>query len=264
MSNPVIQPVEFVSENETIRGNLLTPTYQGPFYGICKFHGLPGSPDQTSGIATRLAKAGFAVLTFDFRGFRKSDGLFSLGGMIHDASAAVSFMLESDLVYDDWIGAYGASFGGAVAVCTAARDKRIKAVCLRAPVFDTSLFVADNTVDSVFEFILNEAPDSVHDITNRATRQRMKEQLIIDSQTYNPMIDIRMISPRPILIITGNSDDLIPLGGVKRLYETAGNPKDIVIVEGADHVLSDAFAKQITEQSIVEWFLRTSGLRSIK
>jgi dienelactone hydrolase len=129
-----ILPTEFTSEEETIRGRFVLPERKGPFPGICKFHGLPGESDQVSGLATRLAEVGFVVLTFDFRGFRRSDGLFSLAGEIKDARAAISHLLESDLTVNSWCGVYGASFGGAVAVCTLAEDKRVNALCLRAPI----------------------------------------------------------------------------------------------------------------------------------
>ena len=70
----------FISEGETIRGTFVVPLSEGPFPGICKFHGLPGGPDQVGGFALALAEAGFVVLTFDFRGFRHSEGLFPLAG----------------------------------------------------------------------------------------------------------------------------------------------------------------------------------------
>ena len=50
-----VQPTSFTSEGETLRGHFVLPQGTGPFPAICKFHGLPGSSDQISGIATRLA-----------------------------------------------------------------------------------------------------------------------------------------------------------------------------------------------------------------
>jgi hypothetical protein len=61
----------------------------GAFPGICKFHGLPSSRDEVSGVDSRLALSGFLVLTFDFRGFRRSDGIFRLSREIEDAEHAV-------------------------------------------------------------------------------------------------------------------------------------------------------------------------------
>ena len=77
-----VLPTSFLSDNQKIIGDYVLPEGDGPFPGICKFHGLPGGPDQVGGIASELARNGFAVLTFDFRGFRRSEGLFSLKGRI--------------------------------------------------------------------------------------------------------------------------------------------------------------------------------------
>ena len=73
MSSVRLVPTEFTSDGEVVRGDFVVPSGGGPFPGVCKFHGLPASRDQVSGVASKLASAGFLVLTFDFRGFRKSD-----------------------------------------------------------------------------------------------------------------------------------------------------------------------------------------------
>ncbi|MGV9103683.1 MAG: alpha/beta hydrolase family protein, partial [Candidatus Thorarchaeota archaeon] len=140
MADIQILPTEFRSGDEIIRGDFVIPKTDGPFPGICKFHGFPGRDNQVHGIASSLAGAGFVVLTFDFREFRHSSGLFSLTGEIEDAKATINHLLESNFVIVSWVGVYGASYSGTIAVCTAARDNRIDAVCLRAPVYDTLWF----------------------------------------------------------------------------------------------------------------------------
>ena len=153
MKDVQVHPTEFTSEGETIRGNFVVPSGEGPFPGVCKFHGLPGGPDQIGGPATILAEAGFAVLTFDFRGFRKSDGMFTLSGQIKDAKNAITHLLESDLTLDSWSGIYAASWGAAVAVCALAEDNRSEALCLRAPVYDTLWFSESPMIRPSMEFI---------------------------------------------------------------------------------------------------------------
>jgi dipeptidyl aminopeptidase/acylaminoacyl peptidase len=247
-------PTEFISEDETVRGNLVTPDGDGPFPGICKFHGLPGSADQISGAATRLAEAGFAVLTFDFRGFRKSDGLFSLAGEIKDAHAAITYLLESDLTVDSWAGVYGASYGGAVATCAAADDTRIKAICLRAPVYDTLWFAQSPLIGPEVDRLAATDPTQIRGIDDPEIQAEILRRMVEDARVHNPMTEISKISPRPLLIIHGTRDVGIDMAGVKRLYEKAGEPKDLVIVAGADHELTDPRTYEITMNAAVEWF----------
>ncbi|TFG29849.1 hypothetical protein EU528_09025 [Candidatus Thorarchaeota archaeon] len=254
-------PTKFISEGETIRGHFVTPPGDGPFPGIVKFHGLPGSPDQIVGLATHLAGAGFAVLTFDFRGFRKSEGMFTLSGQIKDAKSAITHLLESKLTLDSWSGIYAASWGAAVAVCTLAEDDRTNAICLRAPVYDTLWFSESPMIRPAMESIADIAPSQIRGITDPKIQDEYLRRMIEDSRIYNPMNKVSKISPRPLLLVHGTDDVGIPLAGVKRLYELAGDPKDLVIVEGADHNLSDPRAYEITVRTIVEWFTRqwTSG-----
>ncbi|MFW9843307.1 MAG: alpha/beta hydrolase [Candidatus Thorarchaeota archaeon] len=247
-------PTEFSSDGETLRGHFVLPLGEGPFPGIVKFHGIPGSPDQVSGAATLLAQAGFAVLTFDFRGFRDSEGYFTLSGQIDDARAAITHLLESDLTVDTWSGIYAASWGAAVAICALAEDKRIDAVCLRAPVFDTLWFSQLPLVRASAESLRDTDSTQMRGLDDPEIFERTLEKMVEDSRVHNPIHEVSKISPRPLLIVHGTDDIGIPLAGVKRLYELAGEPKDLVVVEGADHNLSDPRAYEITVNTIVEWF----------
>ncbi|TFG12485.1 alpha/beta fold hydrolase [Candidatus Thorarchaeota archaeon] len=248
---------EFSSGDRILKGSFVIPDGIGPFPGICKFHGLPGGPDQVSGIATMLAQAGFMVLTFDFTGFRKSEGIFRLARSIEDAGEAVSHLLESDLSLGSWMGVYGASYGGAIGVCAAARDPRISALCLRAPVYDTLWFAQSSMIRPAVDNIVENDPSQIRGIEDSETQELILNNLVEDAKIHNPMNEISKISPRPLFIIHGSDDEGIDLAGVKRLFEAAGAPKNLVVVEGANHVLSDPTAYEITMKSIVDWFSNT-------
>ena len=252
--NVRIIPTEFTSEGETIRGIFLVPPGEGPFPGICKFHGLPGGPDIVGGLVTRLAEAGFVVLTFDFRGFRKSDGVFSLSGQIKDSKRAITHLLESDLTLDSWCGIYAASWGAAVAICALAEDSPCDALCLRAPVYDTLWFAQSPMIRPSVEQIIETDPTQIRGIEDPEIQEEILHRMIEDATTYNPMNKISEIAPRPLLIVHGTDDVGIPLAGVKRLYELAGEPKELVVIEGADHNLTNAYAYEITMKTVVEWF----------
>ncbi|MFX1367863.1 MAG: alpha/beta hydrolase [Promethearchaeota archaeon] len=256
MAEVEIIPTEFASAGETIEGNFVLPKGEGLFPGICKFHGLPGGPDQVSGVATRLAQAGFAVLTFDFRGFRQSEGLFRLAGQLDDARAAIGHLLESELTIDSWAGVYAASWGAAVAVCSIAQDSRVKVVCLRAPVYDTLWFANSPMIRPAVDYIVETDPSQIRGIEDPETQKLVLDRMVEDAEILNPINEISKISPRPMLIIHGSDDVGIDLAGVKRLYELAGEPKDLVIVEGADHELTNPTAYEITMNTVVEWFTR--------
>lgn len=254
MSRIRIVPTEFTSAGETLRGDFLVPSGNGPFPGICKFHGLPGSRDQVSGVASRLASSGFLVLTFDFRGFRRSDGIFRLSREIEDAEHAVTHLLRSELSMKGWVGVYGASYGGAVAICSAARDRRISCVCVRAPVYDTLAFARSSLIQPLVDALLKEDPEAIHGLIDPDLRKKILEWMIEDGARFNPMSEISKISPRPLLVIAGDADEGIDLAGIRRILELAGEPKELVVVKGADHGLTDPNAYETTTDRAVSWF----------
>jgi len=55
---------------------------------------------------------------------------------------------------------------------------------------------------------------------------------------------IDKLSPRPILIIHGDQDDVVSPTSTFNLYERAGDPKEIMIIKGAGHRL------RISEQAM--------------
>jgi fermentation-respiration switch protein FrsA (DUF1100 family) len=50
-----------------------------------------------------------------------------------------------------------------------------------------------------------------------------------------PIDDIQAISPRAVLLIHGALDEIVLLENGKRLYEAAGEPKELYIVPDAGH-----------------------------
>ena len=108
------------------------------------------------------------------------------------------------------------------------------------------------------EFIAENDPFQIRGIEDPKNQDEFLQQMIEDAKIHNPLNEVSKISPRPLLIVHGTDDLGIPLAGVKRLYELAGEPKDLVIVDGADHNLSDPRAYEITVNTIVEWFTKQS------
>ena len=241
-----------------MRGEFHVPSGDGPFPGICEFHGLPG-PGQEA--APYLASAGFLTLTFDFRGFRRSDGIFRLRREIEDAEAAVTHLLRSDLSAKGWVGVYGASYGGAAAICSAARDTRISCVCVRAPVYDTLAFARSPLIPPAVKAVLEDDRDVMHGLKDPDLRTRILEWMVEDGARFNPMDEVSKIAPRPLLVIGGDADEGIDLEGIRRLFALAGGPKELMVVAGADHDLTDRAARETALNRAVAWFRNATAPR---
>jgi len=85
--------VEIPSHGFVMNGMVYRPSGAGPFPLVVLMHGLPGN-EQNMDLAQALRRAGWAVMTFHYRGSWGSEGQFSLDNVIEDAKAAVAYSAE--------------------------------------------------------------------------------------------------------------------------------------------------------------------------
>ncbi|WP_306999583.1 alpha/beta fold hydrolase [Amycolatopsis thermophila] len=99
-------------------------------------HGFGGDKTSVAGDAQELARRGFVVLTYSARGFGRSTGQIALNDPdfeVADAARLVDWLatrpeVRLDGPGDPRVGVLGASYGGALALQLAGRDKRIDAI----------------------------------------------------------------------------------------------------------------------------------------
>lgn len=73
---------------------------------------------------------------------------------------------------------------------------------------------------------------------------------------FAPDAEVHKIAPRPLLVIHAKVDHDFPFEQVQALFERAGDPKEIIVVEGAGHLdwIDPAFASQkIYVPRVVAW-----------
>jgi alpha-beta hydrolase superfamily lysophospholipase len=177
------------------------------------------------GIGSGLWRAGNNVLIFDWRSRGQSEiAQHSLAYYeLRDAEAAVTYARSR--VPDAQLGLIGYSMGASVALLLTARDASIRAVAADSPFTGIAEVVAHN-----------------------ATRHRLPARLVVpmaDAMTgwrygyrfgaVRPIEVIGTISPRPLLLIHGSADTLIPASHAYELFAAAREPKQLWMVEGAEH-----------------------------
>lgn len=99
-------------------------------------HGFGGSKDDVRAQAERLARDGYAVMTWSARGFGRSGGKIGLNDPEHegkDVSALIDWLARRPEVRldgpgDPRVGVAGASYGGAAALLAAGYDRRVDAI----------------------------------------------------------------------------------------------------------------------------------------
>ena len=228
--------VSFEVEGLMLRGQLYLPDGQAPYPTVCVCHGIPSKkPDPTDRgyplLAEKICRQGFAVLIFNFRGAGLSDGNLDIMGWTRDLNAAIDYLLTLSDVDTSRLFLLGYSGGAAVSIYVASQDSRVSGVAVCAcPAEFTFLTDADNARSVIDHFrdigaIRDEGfPPSITEWFDGFDKVK-------------PLDYIAGISPRPLLLVHGNRDETVDVSHAYRLYNSAGQPKQIFIVDGARHRL---------------------------
>jgi fermentation-respiration switch protein FrsA (DUF1100 family) len=203
--------------------------------GLVLCHGFPVLPSgaRHSGegypeFAARLAnEAGWAVLTFTFRGAGASEGDFSLAGWLADLRAAVDRLAVEEDVGGVWLA--GFSTGGALALCGAAEDERVRGVAALAAPADFGDWAADprRFLDECRRVGLVRTPGFPPDVD--AWARQLKE--------VRPLALVAKVPPRPLLLVHGSDDQVVPLSDARALADAAEGHCELRVVTSAGHRL---------------------------
>ena len=216
---PGLHEVSFVSPDGVRIGGWYVPAVNRA--AVVLVHGT--GADRTGVLAEirLLAAAGFGALALDMPGQGVSGGQTRWGlPESHAISAAVDWLAARREVDPSRIGGFGLSMGAYVMARTAATDQRLSAVVLASCPSDV---VEQNWRASNRFGLLSQIPTYW---ALRAAGQALD---------MKPRDIAGAIAPRPLLIIGGELDTLVPAGMSRQIYAAAHEPKELWIVPGAHH-----------------------------
>jgi dipeptidyl aminopeptidase/acylaminoacyl peptidase len=221
-------------------GTLFRTRGTGRFPAAIVLHGFPGF-EKNYDIVRTLQQLGYHSLIFHYRGAWGSEGKYTVTGQINDVQSALEMLRNRSDVDPNKILVVGHSMGSWLAVNIGAIDQEVIGVVAISGVGDMRKRGKSNRkrVESSLRFL----------------RGITYEQYLSDTEKrlekYNPVEKIDEISPRPVLIIHGENDEVVNVDNAYDLYEAAGEPKDLHIVDGADHVFS--YQRKEVLDKIVSW-----------
>jgi len=177
----------------------------------------------------RFVRHGFNVLVFDYRGYGASEGVSANEADLYaDGDAAVAFVMKENNVSREQIVLYGHSLGTTVVADVASRGK------FGAVVMESGLSSASSVASSALPWL----PHFLHFLGKNRFESARK------------LASVRS----PILIAHGDPDRTIPTGEARILYAAANEPKQLLIVPGAGHVVFGSAGEPYLNQ--VEQFMR--------
>jgi fermentation-respiration switch protein FrsA (DUF1100 family) len=186
-----------------------------------------------------FASHGYGVLAWDFRAHGKSGGEFSSLGYyeVRDAKAALDYVLAQPDVKH--IGAWGGSMGAVTMIRAAARYPQIEAL------------VADSPFSTLEDLLSVRVP---YPVIRPLIRFFAERESGVSMDLVRAVDDVREISPRPVYIIQGMGDTMIPLDSAQRIFDAAGEPKFLWTEADVPHLNMYTYYREEYERRVIGFF----------
>lgn len=197
---------------------------------VILLHGYGGDKEDLIEAAGPLAERGYAAASIDaqYHGERKKEGMNMYSAdsnmtidafvqTVADVRRLIDHLETRDDVDASRIGLVGASMGALLGTIVAGVEDRIDVPILVVGGGNMSILLAESQLSKVIEIreLLEEEGRTV-------------EEVAAELECIDPINFVANISPRPLLMINGLKDDIVPVASNRALYARAGRPKRIV------------------------------------
>jgi uncharacterized protein len=197
---------------------------------VLLFHGVSDNRSGVLGAAEILLRHGYSVVMMDSRAHGESGGDIATYGWKerYDTVAMTNALYAAEKV--SHLYALGVSMGAAVALESAAVESRIEGVIAEDPLADLREVSYDYTG-------LHWSPLLGKTLFRPASIAGMAE--LAKQGGFNPddVSPEKAVAERPfpVLLICGTRDRTIPCRHAERIYRAARGPRELWVVQGAQH-----------------------------
>ncbi|MDH5542506.1 MAG: alpha/beta hydrolase [Nitrospinota bacterium] len=194
---------------------------------IIQFHGNEENMTSHFSSLVWLTREGYNLFTFDYQGYGQSRGKHNQKNLNNDALAALKWAYDKNMERERQLGsdmkfiAYGQSIGGTVllhAVPQFSNKKELSAVVSESAFYSYKTIAKQRLAERRETWILQPFA------------------YLFVSDKYCPIKRVKEISPTPLLVIHGNSDEEVPFSHGEKIFEEAGEPKTFWAVPGGMHI----------------------------
>ncbi len=211
--------------------------------GDCKIGGVP--------YAKLFFEKGLNVFLYDSRRHGQSGGKYCTYGYYekHDVSTVIDYLLSRQDAHIGNIGLFGTSMGAAVGLQAAAIDDRIDAIVAEASFTNLRTIMVDyqkRIIKLPWHFLRNVA------MSRSQTIARFK------ARDVSPIESVKKLH-KPILFIHGTDDSRIKTDYSRALFESANEPKELLLVPEGDHTDLLNVGGSEYERRIIAFFQKYLG-----
>jgi uncharacterized protein len=229
------QEIELMTSDRVRLAAWYTPPQNGALILIAHGYGDRRSEDFYSFFASH----GYGVLAWDFRGHGASAGeMVTLGYReTLDVEAALAYALAQPGV--EHIGGWGGSMGAVTMIRATAQHPEIEAL------------VADSPFATLEDELDMRVP---YPLLNPLIRAFAERETGLRLDMVRPVDDIGLISPRPVFLIQGMADTMVPLDSAEQLYAAAGEPRELWTEPDAPHMNMYSYYRTRYTKRVIKFF----------
>jgi len=212
--------------------------------GLVVCHGFGSNRERHADFGKRAAEAGFVTLIMDLRGHGESEGEVD-ANLFNDVAAAYLYLQGRPEVNPMSVGVRGSSMGGWLAIHTAAHLKDMAPVAAYCPTNEAQMTILMEEVG----LVQRGHPSPMIQGTPPRVNVNSALQLLYRLDIAKA---VKRISPRHLLLVHCEGDEVVPVHISQRLYDEAREPKTLWLLPGGDH----EFAQHdpATDARVFEWF----------
>ncbi len=261
------QYIECKSGELTLRGMLHMPndaSIQDKKPLVIIFHGFSADRNETFFIHTKLSRLlcehGIASVRFDFAHSGESDGSFenmTLSTQVADGAAILDWAKTLDHVDTSRIALHGMSMGGATAaILSGRRADDLCALSLWSPALNAIDQARQKLVKGLS--IANIEQDGVADVEGiEVGIGYYRDALTLDAYT-----DIAKFTDKPVLLVHGDEDDIVPFAISEKLKSIYGDNANLVPVHGANHFYASMDFQRQRLNASLNFFTKVFGIKN--
>ena len=222
-----------------------------PLGTVLVFHGIRDDKRSQHGTGVYLSDLGYRSVLVDSRGHGRSTGKYLTYG-VQESKDMVQVLdhLEKKGLLARPVGAVGFSYGGAVALQLAARDRRIKAVVTIAT-FSSLQEVLPVYVSHYIPLLSRLFTSAQYE---RALKEAGEIARFAPQQASNTKA--AAATSARLLIIHGQEDPKVPVEQARKIHQAAKGHSELAIIpgEGHDSLLLDRSGT--VRRKMTKWFKR--------
>lgn len=246
-----MQQISIINRND-LKLSALLSIPAAPRCLVIACHGFRGAKENGGRIYSlgeKLNQIGIGLLAFDFQGSGQSEGQYSnltLTRQAHDLQDVINYAHQQ---FQLPIVVLGRSFGGSTILAGASQDSRIAGYIF----WSTTIFLKETFtgLDPALADQLEKG--NTITLTDEGGNYELDPDLFRDFANHNMDDYIRAIGNRPVLIMHGLSDEVVPTKNPKHLAQLLPQAQ-LHLLEGADHRFTQYTAQR--EDLTIQWLAK--------